>query len=210
MWESRVAPLSGVFFALLLVAGFIVDPNTDYMPPEAEVLAHVQAGPLRVMTGAYLALLAAGALLWFSGSSYRSLRRLDDDEGRLSVIALGGGIFASALVAVGAVSMIAIAERVRIVGATDPGVAAALFDIRSVALGNAAPFGLAVLIGAWGIASLRAKTHKPWIGWISLVIALGLISPFGYILLAAALAWVAVAGIWVYRSAVARTPAGVG
>lgn len=200
MWESRVAPLSGVLFALLLIAGFVVDPNTEFMPPEGDIVAHLQEGPVRVMTAAYLGLLAAVALVWFSGTIYKSIRRIDDDGGRLSALALAGGVFASALLAVGGVATIAAAERVWVTGVIEPGAAASLLDIAGIAIGNGAPVGLAVLIGASAIASLRTEGPYRWTGWASLLIALGLVSPYGWVVLAVAVLWVLAAAIWMYRA----------
>lgn len=206
MWEKRVAPLSGVLFAVLLIGSFIVDANTEFMPAEGDVLARLRNAPLRIMVGAYLTLLAAAALLWFSGSVYKSLRGLDDDEGRLSVIAFGGGVFASAMLALGGVATVAAAERVWTNNTMDPGVAAALTDINGIALGNGAPIGLAVLIGVWGMVSLQDRGRRPWVGWLSVLIALGLISPFGWIAIGAAAVWLPVAGVWMYRALPERTP----
>lgn len=200
MWESKVAPLSGVLFALLLIAGFVVDPNTEFMPAEDDIAAHLQEGPVRIMTAAYLGLLAAVALLWFSGSIYKSIRRIDDDGGRLSTLALAGGAFASALLVVGGVATVAAAERVWITGSMEPEAAAVLFDISAVAIGNGAPIGMGVLIGASAIARLRTEGQYRWTGWVSLLIALGLVSPYGWAVLAVALLWVLVAGIWIYRA----------
>lgn len=209
MWEKRAAPLSGVVFAACLITGFIVDSNTEFMPSESEVVAHLQNGPTRVAIGAYLTLLAAAALIWFSGSVYKSLSRTDDDEGRLSVLALGGGIFAAALLAVGAVATIAAAERLSVTNTIEPGVAAALLDINGIALGNGAPMGLAVLIGVWGIVSFQEGSRRPWFGWLSVLIALGLISPFGWVAIGAAVLWVPAVGVWLYRETPTRTPVGV-
>lgn len=200
MWESKVAPLSGVLFALLLIAGFVVDPNTEFMPPERDIVAHLHEGPVRVMTAAYLGVLAALALVWFSGSLYKSIRRIDDDGGRLSTLALAGGVLASALLVVGRAATVAAAERVWITGSMEPGAAAALFDISAIAIGNGAPIGMGVLIGASAIASLRTEGQYRWTGWVSLLIALGLVSPYGWAVLAVALLWVLVAGIWIYRA----------
>jgi MFS family permease len=198
MWESKFAPLSGPLFAVLLVARFVVDPNTDFMPPEAEVVAYLQDGPIRIMTGAYLGLLAAASLLWFSGTVYRSLDR-DDHTHRLAAIALGGGVCASSLLTVGAVTLIAGAERVAMTGDIDPGAAAALFDVSGIAVGNGAVIGLAVLIGAWGLGSLIDRRRPRWHGWASLLIALGLVTPFAWAVLAGALVWVAVLGTVAFR-----------
>lgn len=200
MWESKVAPLAGVLFAVLLVVGFIFDPNTTFMPPESEALAHVTSDHVQMMTSAYLSILAAAALLWFSGSVYKSLRDQDDDRGRLSVIALGGGAVASGLLTVGAACLLAAAERFNVAGSIDPAVAASLVDVSGIALGNGVPVGLAALIGAFGVARLRANPPSLWAGWVSVVVALGLISPVAWALLAPAMLWPAVVGVWLYRN----------
>jgi MFS family permease len=213
MWESRVAPLSGVLFALFVLVGFAVDPNADFMPPEPEIVAHIQAGPLRVMTAAYLMILASGALTWFSGSGYKALRRLDDDNGRLAALALAGGVFAAALIAVGGAALIAAAERLWIADIIDPGAAAGLVDLSGIAIGNGAPIGLGVGIAAAGVVSMRTGSRHRWVGWGSVLLALGLVSPLGWALLVVGVVWVPVAAIWLYRTDTERvslTAGGVG
>ena len=209
MWESRVAPLSGVLFAILLVARFVVDGNTDFMPPADDVVAYLEDGPVRVMTAAYMGLLASGALLWFSGSLRKHLGSLDDDGGRLGSLAMGGGVAAATLLAVGAVAIIAAAERVRVVGSIEPGASAALFDLAGIALGNGAPIGLAVLVGGTGLAMVRSNQGPGWGRWASLLIALGLVSPYAWIVLAGVLVWIPVIGTWIYRIESMKSPAPV-
>ncbi|HEX6221826.1 MAG TPA: hypothetical protein VF115_12090 [Acidimicrobiia bacterium] len=199
MWESRTAPLSGVLFAVLLIASFLVDSNTDYMPPADEIVAHLTDGPMRVMSAAYLRLLAAAALIWFSGSLHKTIRGFDDDSGRLSLLAFGGGVLAAALIAMGAAAVVAAAERVWMVEMIDSGAAAALYDMAGIAIGNGAPLGLGVMIGAAGIARIRTKAGSPWIGWSSVGIGFGLLSPYAWVVLALALIWISIAGLWMYR-----------
>lgn len=198
MWESRVAPLSGVLFGVLLLASYLTDPNTDFMPPPGEIVSHIQDGPLSVMVGAYLRMLASAALIWFAGSLRQSAKEVDD--GRLSNLAFGGGVMAASLIAVGSAATVAAAERMLVTDSIDPGSASALFDLAGIAVGNAAPLGFAILIGAAGIAVWRLGRPSPWIGTVSIVIALGLLSPYGWVLLAAVLVWIPAAGIWLYRS----------
>ena len=199
MWESRVAPLSGLLFALLLAASFLLDSNTEFMPPPDGVVTYLGDGPVRIMSGAYLRLLAAVTLIWFSGSLHRSMGRLDDDRGRLSLLAFGGGIVAAVLIAIGAAATVAAAERIWVVGTIDPGAAAALNDLAGISIGNAAPLGLGVMIGAAGIAQLRTASGARWPGWAGVGIGLGLLSPFAWLVLVLALVWIPVTGIWMYR-----------
>jgi len=100
----------------------------------------------------------------------------------------------------------AAAERVWTNGRIEPGAAAALLDIAGIAIGNGAPIGLAVLIGAWGMANLRASGEASWVGWVSVVLAVGLASPLGWAVLVAAVAWIPSVGISMYRSGPERVP----
>lgn len=198
MWESRVAPLSGVVFSVLLLASFLVDANTEFMPPPDDIVSHLETGPVSVMAGAYVRMLGAVALVWFAGSLYKSIE--ERGNRRLGLLTFGGGILAASLISVGASATLAAAERIQVTGAIETASAAALFDLAGITIGNAAPMGLAILIGATGAALLSSRSQKPWIGWVSVVLALGLVSPYGWVLLAAVLVWVPAAGIWLYRA----------
>ena len=199
MWETKVAPLSGALFGILLVASYVVDANTDFMPPEDAVVAYLADGPVAVMASAYLRLLAAAALVWFGGSLHRWLRGSDDDKGRLSILATAGATLASALIAVGAMATVAASERVWTTGSVDPGAATALFDVAGIAIGNGAPLGLAVMIGATGITALRSGLLPGWAAWGSVTLAAALLSPYAWIVVALVIVWVPLAGVWMYR-----------
>jgi hypothetical protein len=208
MWETKVAPLSGALFGILLVASYVVDANTDFMPPEDEVVAYLADGPVAIMASAYLRLLAAAALVWFGGSLHRWLRGSDDDKGRLSILAMAGATLASALIAVGAMATVAASERMWTTGSIDPGTAAALFDVAGIAIGNGAPLGLAVMIGASGITALRSGLLPGWAGWGSVALGAALLSPYAWIVVALVIVWVPAAGLRIYRQA-AHHPEGM-
>ena len=73
-----------------------------------------------------------------------------------------------------------------------------LYDIYSTILGQMAAFTFAVLIGATAIIALRTAMSPAWFGWTSVIIALGLVSPIGYFMLAFALVWLLGVSIWLY------------
>ena len=200
MSEMRLAPLSGVLFGLLLLGSFLITGNAEFMPPAQEAVMFYQTGPRRVMVGAYLMLLACGALVWFTASIFRSLQDREDDRGRLSVVAASGGGLAAAMLLLGATAAFAAAERTWIVGAIDPSAAATMFDFSGIAFGTAAPIGFGLLIGSTGLVVLRSGTVPRWVGWFSLLTALGLFSPFAWALVAITLVWVPAAGVWIYRT----------
>lgn len=200
MAERRYAPLTGALSVALLVGAFVIDPVTEFMPSEQDAVAHFAARPLRIVVASYLGMLAAASLLWFSGSVYGALRRRDDDGGRLAALAFGGGAFAAVLIAVGNVATMAAAERVRVTGVIDPGAAAGLFDVSGIAMGNGAPVGLAILIGASALVGLRTPGSSRPFGVAGLVMALALLSPFGWVALAGGLVWVAAMSITMLRT----------
>lgn len=160
-------------------------------------MAHLEDSSVWVTVGAYLRMLSLVALIWFSASANESIKRIGSP--RLGLLAFGGGTLAASLIAVGSVVTLATAERVTVTGSIDPGAATALSDVASVAIGNGAPLGFAVLIGAAGIALLTSFDERRWIGWAHVVIALGLVSPIGWLMLIAVLAWIPAAGVWIYR-----------
>lgn len=201
MWESRVAPLSGVVFMALITASAVIINNYEFLPPADELAAFYAGDSVRIMTGAYIGTLGAFFLLWFSGSVYTDIRRSDVEGGRLSMIAFGGGVFASAMFAIGYLTTMGAAERASMHGAIDPGGAAALSDISALAF-TAAAFGLAGLIGASALVSHRSEHSSKLAVGVNGAIALGLISPLNWIVIGVAIVWVAVAGVRIYREGV--------
>ena len=181
------------------MASYIVAPNTDFMPPPDDVVTYLSEQPRAVMVSGYLRALAAAALVWFGGSLYQSLRTDEPTEDRLPLLAVSGALLGAALTAFGAVATIAAAERVWITGAIDPSSATSLFDLSSIATGNAAPVGFALMIGASGIVWLRSGSRPPWAGRASVVLGVALLSPYAWVMLAIVLIWVPAVGISVFR-----------
>ncbi len=205
MWEKKVAPLTGVAFAVLWIASSVVTTESfEFMPPASDIAEFFVSDSVRIMTGSYIGLLAAFALLWFSGSMYASVRRIDDDSGRLAVITLSGGVFASAMLAVGYLATYAAAERAWVHDVADPGATAALADLTALIVGNGAPLGFAALIGASAIAALRLENQPRRAAVASLILAVGLISPYAWAVIAIVIIWVPVAAVWIYRAEKAR------
>ena len=60
----------------------------------------------------------------------------------------------------------------------DPATAAALNDFSSLIIGIAAPVALAVFVAATGIVSIATGVLPRWLGWLSLLLALGLLIPY--------------------------------
>jgi hypothetical protein len=102
------------------------------------------------------------------------------------------------MMAVGYLTMMAGAERAGLQPPIDPGAAATLFDLSGLAVGTGGALGLAALIAAYGLARYRDDSARAG-RWIGLLIALGLISPIGYVVIGLAVIWVGVVSIQLYR-----------
>ena len=73
-----------------------------------------------------------------------------------------------------------------------------MFDFWGQAMGQMFAIGLAVLIGATAVVSIRTTVFPAWFGWVSTLIAFGLLTPAAYIVLALAVVWLLVVSIWLY------------
>ncbi|MGB8362555.1 MAG: hypothetical protein WCE80_14250 [Acidimicrobiia bacterium] len=201
MWEERVAPLSGLGFVVLFATGVVIMGYYDFMPEPGQVVSFYSESPARLMTGAYVGMLGSVFLLWFAGSLRRSIRSRADGTERLAVIAFGGTVFAAVMVVLGLVAISYPAERVMIHGSIDPGAAIALFDLSSGLLGSALAIGLAAAVGGYGLAQLRDAKTPAWLAWVNLVLALGLVSPVNWAVIALGILWLPVVSVSMYRRA---------
>ncbi|MCZ6461605.1 MAG: hypothetical protein O6705_05145, partial [Actinobacteria bacterium] len=146
-WE-RFAPLTGVVFVVLLVAGVVVINNYDYLPPAAEIESFYVDSSTAISVGAFLALLSVFFFLWFLGSVRSTLRVAEGGTGRLSAVAFGGGVAAAAAMIVGYSATLAAAQRAGTTGGIGADAATSLHDLASVLVGNTAPIAFAVLVAA--------------------------------------------------------------
>jgi hypothetical protein len=197
---ARYAPLSGAAFVVLFIVGMLVVNNYDYLPPSDEIQAFYEDGATRVAIGGYLAMLSAFFLLWFAGSVRTSLRSREGEPGRLASIAFGGTVAAAAGTIVTGASLMAGGQR----GGADGGIgvdtATALFDLSGAIMGVGVPIALAALVGAAAVVSFRHGMFANWLSWASAILAVGLVSPAGYIFIGFAALWILVVGVMLYRA----------
>jgi hypothetical protein len=196
---ERLAPLTGVLTTVLILAGAVGGSSFDYLPSADRAAEIYSESPIRVMADGYLGLVAAFTLIWFAGSVYVDLRKREGGTGRLSMLAFGGGIASGLTVGVAYAVKVTAGARA---GATDgisPIAAVTLYDLYSAVIGNLAAFTFAAFIGAAALVWLRTGMTPRWTGWASIVLALGLVSPIGYLFVAFALVWLVVVSVWLYR-----------
>ncbi len=195
---ERFSLLSGVVAVLLLLAGSALIGIYDYLPPAEEIADYITDNDARVQGGGYLGSIAAVFLLWFSGSVRSALATREGGTGRLSNIAFGGGIGASIAVALGFSAIIAAGSRAGADGGITAIGAITFHDLWGQFLGYANGLMLAVFVAATSIVSLGTNIFPKWFSWLSLLLAIGLITPLNYIFLYGGVAWLFVVSVWLF------------
>jgi hypothetical protein len=202
-WE-RWAPLSGVAFVVLFVPGFALlsagGPRLLARDP-ARYVAYYARHYDDIRGGAVLALLAGAALLWFVGTLAARLRNAEGPPGRLSTVAMGGGVAAATCLLVATVMRAAPASRMHTTGALTGGQATTLSDAAGAVFGIASPIAFAVLVGSASLVGVRHHALPRWLSWSGLALAVVLVVPFaGWIGLPLLMLWVLVTGVLLCRS----------
>jgi hypothetical protein len=197
---ERLAPLSGVLVVVLTVASLIIVGEQPDFVDEPDAVAEFYADdPGKLIGGFYVDALGSVILIWFAGSVRSALRVAEGGEGRLSAVSFGGGIAAAVLFLAYDAINLAGAFRADEDGAIDPAVAASLNDVSSLMLGGGAAMASAIFIAAAALVALRRRAVLPaWFAWISIPLAILLISPFGFIGLFGLLPWILIASIVLY------------
>lgn len=198
---ETLAPLSGIAMVGALVTGHLLSGGFGgYRATAARALESASQNPDRVYIGTLLAgFYGAILLIWFSGSVFNALREREAGKGRLSTIAFGGGIVSAIALALGYGIFRHAAARADIPEGLSPEAAGIMHDLYSVLLAGVLSLGLAAFIGATGIVSLRTRVFAPWMGWTSVVFAIGLLTPLHFIFEGLAVIWIAAVSILLYR-----------
>ncbi|MCJ7534508.1 MAG: hypothetical protein MUO57_03125, partial [Anaerolineales bacterium] len=141
------------------------------------------------------------------GSVRRALLEHEGGSGRLSTVAFGGGVAASIAIGISFIAIFAAGLRAGTPGGITPVGAIKMFDFWSQLTGQLFSIFMAIFIGATAVVSLRTGLFPTWFGWVSVLVAVGLLTPFAYAVLAFALVWLLVVSIWLYfKGAPAEEP----
>ena len=191
---ERLAPLTGVLFAVIMVVGFLVvgdTPDADASP--AEILDHYDDDG-KIFVGVMALLLAAVALLFFAGVLRRHLASVGLEW--LASVVLGGAVvFAAGL-------GLFISSQVSLIDAADKNQEGALQALNIIDNDNFGPavIGLTVmyLASAWHV--LGSRSLPVWIGWLSLVLGIvAVLGPLGFVAFLAFPFWVLIVSIALFR-----------
>jgi hypothetical protein len=191
----RLAPLTGIPFAILLAYTFFGSPSSPNVKDSgAQVLAHYHAHHGTHLAGDITGGLAIVFFLFFISSLRSYFKEYEGGDG-LSLAAYAGGI----LIAVG--------------GALFTSFDFALVDQRNHLAPQAAqvlnvlsndafwPFeiGLVVFAFSIGLAIIATGALPKWLGWVMVVIGVAALSPFGFFGFMVILLWSLIVAILIYR-----------
>jgi hypothetical protein len=192
---GRLAPLTGVLFAVLAVVGVFTGgetPEANARP--AKVIAYYATHRSEVETSSILFALAFLALVLFAGALRSYLRRTSAAEG-LSSLVLAGGV----MMAVGALTGTAVeyglAHQLHNLG---PQVVQTL-NVLSNELFLPVIGGAFVFAICSGLAILRGAALPKWLGWVAIVLGIAaLIPPASFPALLGFVIWSIVVSILMY------------
>jgi hypothetical protein len=198
----RLAPLTGIPFAILLAVTFNTPSTPDVHDTGAQVIQHYNDHHTGHLVGDICGGIAVVFFLFFI-SSLRSYFKDKEGADGLSMAAFAGGI----LIAVG--------------GAVFTSLDVAQIDARHDIAPQAAqalnvlgndfffPFeiGLIVFALSIGLAIIASGALPKWLGWIMVVIGVIAFTPVGFFGFFVVLVWSLIVSILVYRRLGEATPA---
>jgi hypothetical protein len=195
---SALAPLTGVAFVVLVVIAFAVGGETpDIKDSPQKVLSFYNDHDSKQMFSAFLLALGTVFFFFFLGVLRAVLRAGEDAVGRLSAVAFGGGLVLGTGMLAFAGFTFALAD------AADhltPDAAQALNVLNSDFFFPLAA-GLATLMIATGISSIRSRVLPPWASWVAIVLGIAAITPAGFFAFLAFGLWTLVVSVWLWRAA---------
>lgn len=198
---SKLAPLSGIIMVVLWIFGLIlVTAEFGYTITRNEALDGLSENPARIQAGTLLAgFYSVVFLIGFAGSVSSALRDAETEGGRLAAIAFGGALVAGIALASGYAILWVAATRAGRPGSVTAEYAVIMNDLYSARLANVLSVGLAAFTGTTGIISLRTRLFPAWLGWVSVVFGVGLLTPMHWVFEGLATAWIVVVSIQLYR-----------
>lgn len=141
-----------------------------FSAPASEILAFFQARNNSLFTiGEYLTTISLILLVWFFGTLWGELREAEGGPGWMSLVTFGFGLLVAGSLTVGGWSLAIF----RVNEGLDPDMARMLFDEGNLNFANSwIAIGGAVLFA--GLIFQGAEDFPKWLGWFSILLAVGL------------------------------------
>lgn len=166
MRAEQIGALGGVAFVVLALATFLFSGSLPAPDASADEISEWLADNANgIQASALLVGLGSAGLLWWFGSLWRRTVEAENGQPNLSVVALSGLLLSGALYLVSMAITSGMAMR-----NTEGGGATVLWAMSGVAV-SLANVGVAVLVSAVSVLSLRAKLFPAWIGYLGCAVA---------------------------------------
>lgn len=178
--------LSGLVFSVLLAAAVGLAPMTTFVPATAKAIEFFDNGT-QITAGAYLAGLAAVALIWFVSRLVERFAEAGGGGYRLGALAFAGALIAAGALIVAFMYLVTGAVRSGSAEGLQGANATAVLDFSSVLIGNVMAIGFALILGA---TALTRSVLPPWLLWPTAVLAIGLLTPWQWAVSGLVLIWV--------------------
>ena len=193
--SHKLAPLTGVVFFVVLLAGVLTGDNLSSTDSGAKVIAYYTAHRSRLQASALLIGLAVFVGVVFYGLLRDYLRRSEGVRG-LTATAFGGVLLFAASGCLGAGCTLALADSP---SRLTPVSAQTLNLIKTDGNSVFSSAGIAVLLFAYGLAIVRSGLLPKWLGWVAFpFVILALFPPTGFIAFIAAGLWTLIVSIVLY------------
>jgi hypothetical protein len=202
-WE-RWAPLSGVVAVAFWIVGIIIISTKASGSKGPKILASYHHNSNWILLGGFLWSLGVVFFIWFLGSLRSHYLAAEGGAGRLTALAYGAGIAASAIgVLMPGPDQVGALDKDDI----DASGAATLHHLAD-AFFIGVEYLLPVFFFAGAILALRYAALPRWLGWVSALIGLVLlIGPIGWAALIFAFPiWVLIVSVWLWTTT-GRVPA---
>lgn len=202
---SRLAPLTGVLFGLIVIAAVITGGGETPKASDsaAKVVVYYAKHRSEIETSGIMFALAFLVLVLFAGSLRSYLRSTGGTDG-LGTLVLAGAV----LMAAGALGVTGLEYGLaHNLGYFTPETARTLNFISSEMFLPVLAGGFIFAVCA-GLAILRGAALPRWLGWVSIVIGVvALVPPVSFAALLALLIWSIVVAVLMYRHGGVSTPA---
>jgi hypothetical protein len=193
-WWSRLAPLTGLVFAGLVVASFAASgstPNADASPQH--VVSFYEAHRHGQMASA---VLIAYAVLFgvFFGAALRSYMRARSSSDGLMAVGFAGIV----VFAVGASTLAGLNFAAADVPSKIDPVAEQALNVAQNDVFYALFVGMALFFLGFGLAIARTRALPAWLGWVAVAFGVVAATPIGWFMIFALLGWTVVVSVLMF------------
>jgi hypothetical protein len=164
-WE-RYGAFGGIVFVVLVIVTIVISGS----PPKetdsaAKILKYYRDNADGIKVASFVGTLATLPILLWAGSLWARLRRAENGQPRLALVAVLGLVLAGAvqgvLTAIGATIVLQLNN----VGPTE----AKFFFVLATTMGAIGNIGIAVLVLAVSALAFRTHVFPAWVAWIGVV-----------------------------------------